>query len=177
LQAVDPSLTSLSFFPDGKKIIAGVSGSIIIWDTDTKKVLQRLRRNERTGRFASVVLSPDGKKIVAVSVGVKASIEYGGQREITTINSSLQIWDIELEKELQNLEEYGGRDVALSPDGTKIATAGCDGIVKILDAESVKVLKKLEGHIKDVFSVAFSPDGKKIVTAGDDTTVRIWTLE
>jgi len=94
---------------------------------------------------------------------------------------------------LLTLEGYGGMDVAISPDGKKIASAVYDGVVRIVDAESGKELHKLEGHIGNISSIAFSPDGRRVITGGGDkfvrifpnvqvpesgdNTVRIWTLE
>jgi WD40 repeat protein len=173
LREVRAAIASVAFSPDGKQIVAAGGQRVVIWDTETRKDLKILEVD--LPRFQTAVFFSDGKKIVTASVN--NSVEPGRYGSIQSVNRSIQIWDTDSGEELKKLAGYGGRCVALSPDGKRIATAGCDGIVKILDAESGEVLKKLEGHIKDVFSVAFSPDGKKIVTAGDDTTVRIWTLE
>ena len=75
----------------------------------------------------------------------------------------------------------GGHTLSLSaarysPDGTRIATGGQDGIVLIWDATTGKKLVTLQdvGSNDAVNSLAYSPDGARIATGNDDGTVKIW---
>jgi WD40 repeat protein/serine/threonine protein kinase len=65
--------------------------------------------------------------------------------------------------------------VALSPDGTRLATAS--SAVRLLDLRARdEPAVALSGHIGTISSVAFSPDGKTLATGGDDTTARLWSV-
>ncbi len=66
---------------------------------------------------------------------------------------------------------------ALSTDGNRIVSASRDNTVRIWDANTGKMLQKLEGHTAQVNSASFSCDGKYIVSASDDKTVRIWDAQ
>ena len=64
--------------------------------------------------------------------------------------------------------------VAWSPDGSRLASAGRDGLVKIWDASTGRRIAELRGHTDVVFGIAWSPDGQRLASSSDDSTVRIW---
>ena len=64
--------------------------------------------------------------------------------------------------------------VTWSPDGSRLATGGAEGPVKIWDAATGKAIASWPGHNGAVRVVAWSPDGKWLASAGFDETVRIW---
>ncbi|MFD8079282.1 NB-ARC domain-containing protein, partial [Streptomyces sp. NPDC059718] len=64
--------------------------------------------------------------------------------------------------------------VAISPDGTWLATASGDRAVRIWDRATGTCTSTLTGHTDRVCSVAISPDGTWLATASGDRAVRIW---
>ena len=68
-------------------------------------------------------------------------------------------------------------DMAFSADGTRLATAGGDGTVRVWDPRTGEQLLVLRGHKGSVSSVAFSPEGSRLASAGADGTMRIWALD
>ena len=70
----------------------------------------------------------------------------------------------------------GLQTAKFSPDGSIIAAAGQDALVKLWSSESGLETARLQGHSQPVLAVEFSPDGQRIVTGGQDQTIRIWSV-
>jgi len=71
--------------------------------------------------------------------------------------------------------------VAVSPDGRLIAAAGERDTLVLFDAETGKLVKKLDGHdpiageFGDVRAVVVHPEGKWLASAGDDGRIILWS--
>jgi WD40 repeat protein len=79
-------------------------------------------------------------------------------------------WAIETRR-----HRWAAIDLALSPDGTLVATGGYDGMVRLWDAQTGKLQRVLVGHNSYVYGLAFSADGRYLASAGShDGTVRVW---
>jgi WD40 repeat protein len=62
-------------------------------------------------------------------------------------------------------------------DGSRIVSGSEDGIVRVWDSSTGKVVQELKGHTGSVVSVAFSPNGTRVVSGSSDETVRVWDAD
>jgi len=65
--------------------------------------------------------------------------------------------------------------LAVSPDGTKLASASWDHTVGVWSLADGTV-RVLEGHTQNVNGVAFAADGRALVSVGYDHELRIWPM-
>jgi WD40 repeat protein len=65
-------------------------------------------------------------------------------------------------------------DVAYSPDGRQIASAGSDTTVRIWSTETRRELHVFRGHTNRVTGVAFDPTGRRLASGSLDETVKVW---
>lgn len=109
--------------------------------------------DQRSDDVQSVAFFPDGSKLVASG--------YDGPESGGTLVPAIKVWDLDTETELWSLTN-SGQKVALSPDGSKVATT--NGL--ILDADTGTTLtESVEANGREIYdSVAFSPDGASIVS-------------
>jgi WD40 repeat protein/tRNA A-37 threonylcarbamoyl transferase component Bud32 len=79
-------------------------------------------------------------------------------------------------RQLATLEGHAGGvlAVAFSPDGTRIASAGADGAVKLWDRRTLREVRSLPGPAAGVTAVAFAADGRRLAGGGADGTVCVW---
>jgi WD40 repeat protein/serine/threonine protein kinase len=152
-------VSTVAFRPDGKHVAAGdYYGTIKVWDPDTGHELLS-HATHGGGHVVAVAYAPDGTRL--------ASTGYDG---------ILQVREAATGRSLFAVRDAGTFGVAYSPDGTRLATASTrkGKLACLWDAQTGKVLHKLQGHTERVNAVAFSPDGSRLATAAEDKTARIW---
>jgi WD40 repeat protein len=128
-----------------------------------------LRREPAEGGLASTLLAyatDEGSLLRRLARELANSSEWPTLRSHWTVRSPA----------LHEIQGHFGPigDVALSPDGSLVATASDDGMALILDAKDGGVRLRLRGHSERVRSCTFSPAGSLLLTSGMDGTARVW---
>jgi WD40 repeat protein len=156
---------SLAFSPDGKYVASGAFQEVILWDSQTGALRQRV-----TGfadRVVALGFSPNGKLL---ATGGGAPTE-DGEIKVLEVPSGKVVADI---KNGHSDTVFG---VAFSPDGTKLATCAADKFVKVFEIPSGKFLKSFEGHTHHVLDVGWKGDGKLLASASADNSIKVWNYE
>ncbi len=157
----------VTFSPDGQLIAsASDDNTVKIWKVNGS-LLTTLQGHEEG--VTVVNFSPDG--------GILASADRNGlvklwRRKDNGGDNSFGY------RHYQQLKHHNGIIWTLNFDfkGEKLASAGDDNIINLIDLSNGKLLKSFKGHSDAVASVSFSPDNQLLASASYDKSVKLWSL-
>ncbi len=159
-QSNSSNLTRLLYTSDGKKIVAGASGYVAIFDAKTGAVIKKIEVDKYNGKNLS--LTSDDKLI---AVGSNDSNIY-----LIDINSG------SVSKTLSGHTNIV-KDVDFSEDGKYLASASYDSTAIIWEVETGKIVKKVDAK-DDLQYVAITTKANKFAFyAPDLDELYIWDLE
>jgi RNA polymerase sigma factor (sigma-70 family) len=168
------------FTADAKHLILQAKGGFFVFDANNGKELNWFPGNVR---FAiGMAVSPDGKLVAASSWGESIEIKLpdGSTQHTTANNHPVSWWNLakgDLVHRVVLPDESAG-PVAFAPDGKLLAVASSrpGARVRLIETETGRELRKIEGFRGIVRSLAFMPDGKRLVSGMEDSSALIWDL-
>jgi len=159
-----PVISALAFSPDGRLLAVSGYHEVLLHGGAESNIVARLVGE--SPRIESLAFSPDGKKL---AVAGSAPSLFG----------EVQIWDASATGTVLtppkafkvSLDSIYG--ISWSPDGTRLAFAGADKVVRIISAADGKELVKFENHSDWVFATTWTVDGKRILSGGRDKAMKL----
>ncbi|MCY3741468.1 MAG: WD40 repeat domain-containing protein [Candidatus Poribacteria bacterium] len=160
-------LNNIIFSPDGTRVAVPTSIGIWVYDVHTTKAVSL---------FSGIQTGEIGKYLPTVP---PEALTFSDDALIVASAHAdkIYVWDTATGTAFAMLDEHPNaiKAIALSPDNTKLATAGGDWIVRLWDVGTGKYINSLSGHPGAVNAIAFSPDGKILASAG--TRLRLWNAD
>lgn len=155
------AVTGVALAPNGQAVVSsGDDGTLRLWDPQSGSVDK---------------IEPD---VVLRSRRPASAITYfaDGKRMAVAGADAITLWNLSDGVETATLKSPSGdiTQIAVSPDGTRLASAGKDWPILIWDLATQRVAAALNGHTGSVNSIRFSLDGKLVISGSDDGTVRLW---
>ncbi|QJX00030.1 sigma-70 family RNA polymerase sigma factor [Frigoriglobus tundricola] len=173
LKAADSGVSRIVFSPDGKRLAIGGSHgtrvNVVLWDLATGTVAHRWdweKGRDPHSAVKDIVFSADGTQIAA------AVFRQNAAHVLTVRGGARQV--------LPHEHIYG---LDFAPDGTTLATAGWDRVIRLWDPKTGQVARQVEVPSKDkrddvrMYSVRFSPDGRTLATAHMNAHVSLWDVK
>ena len=151
------------FSPDSKRLVsfhrardAHSPHSMRIWDASSRRLIVTLR----TGFHSEASFSPDGRRLVVCP----------------STSGSVAVFDAQTGREEFSCENLSGPvagTAVFSPDGTRLAACGYEGI-RIWDVTSREPVAFWPTEFSWCGHLAFSQDGKQLARAGSGGIAEIW---
>lgn len=169
-----------------------------------KRAFKQVRLNHDGSRFVGVEPAPNfhvnvhdaqtGKFLVAMEQGDKLPCHDAAwskdERSIFGLISDLQprghpdsverlvVWDSTTGEVMAHIDHHSPMDVlSRSPEGSRLAEAGADRMIRIRDAETLEILKEFRAHDDPIRALAWHPTLPVLASVGLDRMIRIWDLE
>ena len=171
-------------------VSGGKDRKIHIWNQRDRKKIESI--NTGHVELSAIALSPDGTSVV--SGGRSLPIDVGHIDFISLIVQSffdpeapsialpnmLHFWNIETGESIRhpvNQYEAAVMSVAFSPKGTRVLSAGSDGLLRLWNVEGAEFYRALSVHRGQVSSIDFSGDGVRMVAGDENGMLKMWNLD
>lgn len=192
-------VTSLAVSPDGTTLASGgFDCTVRLWDLPSGR--PRAVLSGHTDRVRGVAFSPDGGLLASCSSDFTVRLwDVKGARERATLRGHIDgFHDIAFDPDGTRLIsagndgflrvwDLGGNDppltipgpkactaLALSRDGSLLATGSDRGVVVLWDPRAWSNRIALKGSNAAIRKLSFSPDGRTLAAACNDAKVRLW---
>ena len=170
-------------------VSGGKDGKIHIWSQSDKKQIESV--NTGHVELAAIALSPDGTSVVSGGMSFPADVGYidfislmlrsffDPERPSIELSNTLRFWNIDTGESIRHpMNQYGAAvmSVAFSPKGTRVLSAGSDGLLRLWDVEGAEFYQALSVGRGAVSSIDFSRDGVRMVAGDENGMLKTWNL-
>lgn len=159
------AVTDVTVRSDGALLAAcGDDGSVHLWTPELAESVGTCRGLK--GVPSELNFSLDGSLLVASSLA--GEVVYWDMSKYTSVGQVLE--------PAGRLAHSGGVwDASISLDGTSVATAGQDGVVRVWDVKTGTETELYVGHESPVQRVEFTSNNSQVVSLDESGLVKIWT--
>jgi hypothetical protein len=158
---VSSSVYALKYLADKELLVIGQNfKSLQIVAPETKKLVQTVAMPPVT--FFDMAYSPKNQLLYA-------GLSDGSLAQLETVGFTV--------KKVVKASTKSLRCLALNEERNELAAGYSDHIIRIFEADTLKLKKEIAGHTNSVFTVGYTLNGKYLVSGSRDAHLRVWDVE
>ncbi|CAN5451121.1 hypothetical protein BH10PLA2_BH10PLA2_03780 [soil metagenome] len=157
--------------PKALAVCGTADGMLFVWDPRTGSELVSVDAHDG----AVACLAVDERNDLCVTGGADCQI---------------RIWSLPAGKRLRSMAAHKSKrrpiglpietdsvlSLAISPDGTMLASGGTDGEVILWSLPGAGQIVRLDAHMGHVTSLTFAPDSRTLFSGGADRKIHLWSV-
>jgi WD40 repeat protein len=164
--APPPPVSAVAYHPGGKLLAAGTYREVVLIGPAKGDVLGTIPG--QSSRVTAVAFNKTGD-LLAVASGEPGK---SGEIRIYAIKDA----GAKLEKALPTAHKDVIYALVFSPDGSLLASAGYDRLIKLWNLETDSGPRVLADHSDTIYGLSFHPEGKLLASAAADRAVKVWDV-
>lgn len=157
---VDDYYLNLLSWSSTNKLAVALSSSVYLWDAASGSISELMNLEDANDYVCSVSWIQEGGSHIAIG----------------TASNAVQLWDVEAQKQVRNLDGHSARVGALAWNNHILSSGSRDTTIINHDVRiqhhAVGVLRQ---HTQEVCGLAWSPDGAYLASGANDNTLCIWS--
>lgn len=152
-------VTALTYSPDGQLLVSSdLNRNLCLWDIRTGRLCGKITLDGSCTWLRGMTFDKTGNRLVGAGN-----------------DNALHVWDLDRVPYTISIKAHDSPTHAIAFADDHLIVSGADeGVVRLWELPSGRLLRSLTGHEGKVRALACSPDGSWIVSGSTDRTVRIW---
>ncbi len=160
--AAPPPVSAVAYSTDGKLLAVGSRG--VVWLIDEKGELV-VDLPSQSQRVTALAFSKDVLAVASGEPGKSGTVKLYQTKDFAKAPIT-----VEAHKDIIYTMTF-------NPDGSTLATAGYDRIVKLWDiSKPTAAARELKDHSDTIHALAFRNGGKQLVSVAADRSVKVWDV-
>jgi len=154
------------FHADGELLALAFGSDGNLWSVEDPGIL---RHWDKTGRQLEYRFLSDLETLWSFSKDA---------RFLASASDDLSLWETATGRLLRVIAQPSWvTAIAFRGDSTLVATGHDDGIVRLWEGGSGRLVRELANHDRAISALAFSPEGGRLAGASEDKSISIWATE